>query len=446
MFGFGGYQKYFKVYRRDNSNQAYSYMNGLLQCERGKANMERMEEEKEGLEYHRYQHFISNSPWDDRAVIAQVGQDLSSLLEQKRGDTGQKTGLIIDESGHLKSGTKSVGVARQYSGVAGKVDNCQIGVYASLVNGEHASFVEERLFLPKQWIESEARLNEAKVPLANRQYKTKPELALEMIDSLLALEVNFDWVGGDGLYGHNYELSKGLDERFLLFVLDVHKDQHVYLEQPLIYKPKKQAGRGRTPTKLKTQEVPLRVDKYKKKLEDQDWERIKIRKTAKGWLKAWVHTKTVWIWDGKEEQARKRVLVIRKIENDIKYSLSNGLEEQYSKKEFALFQAQRYWVERNFDDAKSELGMSDYQVRKWIAWHHHHAILFMAMLFMLKERIKQSRKFPLMSVRDARIMVTTLIAQTMIATEPEMLRQINLMKKRHIKRKRDIDRNFNRNG
>jgi len=421
-------------------------MNGLLRCERGKANMERMGEGLEGLEYHRYQHFISNSPWDDRAVIAQVGQDLSLLLEQEGARTGQKTGLIIDESGHLKSGNKSVGVARQYSGVAGKVDNCQIGVYASLVNGRWASFVDERLFLPKGWIADDERLNEAKVPLDKRQYKTKPELALEMIDGLLALKIKFDWVGGDGLYGHNYELSKGLDERSVLFVLDVHKDQYVYLEQPLIYKPEKQSGRGRTPTKLKTQEVPLRADKYKESLGDQDWERIKIRKTAKGWLKAWVHTKTVWVWDGQEEQARKRVLIIRKIKGKVKYSLSNGLEEQYSKKEFALFQAQRYWVERNFDDAKSELGMSDYQVRKWMAWHHHHAILFMAMLFMLKERIEQHKEFPLMSVRDARIMVTIMIAETMIAAEPETLRKFNLMKKRHLKRKRDIDRNFNRSG
>lgn len=427
-------------------------MTGLLKCERGKKNMERMEEQIEDVEYHHYQHFISNSPWDDRGVIGQVGQDLSSLLEKERERGGERTGLIIDESSHLKSGGKSVGVARQYAGVIGKVDNCQVGVYASLVNGTRASFVDERLFLPKEWTGDKARLDEAKVPLDCRGYKTKPELALEIIDGLLKSQIKFDWVGGDGLYGHNYELGRGLDERSLLFVLDVHKDQHVYLEEPQIYLPEKKAGRGRAPKHRKTDQLSVRADSYIKGLQNSDWEKIEIRRTAKGWLKAWVHLRPVWVWDGKEDKARKRVLIVRRTipqsgeRADIKYSLSNGAVEAFSKRDFAYFQAQRYWVERNFDDAKSELGMSDYQVRKWLAWHHHHAILFMAMLFMLKERIAHELEFPLMSIRDARIMVTTLIAQTMIEHEPEMVRQIRLMRERHRKRKRDIDRNFARNG
>lgn len=414
--------------------------------------MERMQEENEDLEYHQYQHFISNSPWDYKAVIGKVGQDANRLMQKEREKMDQSTGLIIDESGHLKSGDKSVGVARQYAGVVGKVENCQVGVYASLCNGERSCLINERLFLPESWARDEKRCEEAGIPVECRVHKSKPVLALEMIDEALAQGIDFNWIGGDGLYGHTYEFARGLDERNLFFVLDIHKDQQIYLQAPHICVPEKKGRQGRHPTRLKADFPGKRVDKYVEDLPDEDWQKVRIRKTAKGWLKAWIHIREVWVWDGEEAQARKRTLIVRKSipqsgeKKEIKYSLSNGSLEQYSIEEFASFQAQRYWVERDLQNAKSELGMSDYQVRKWLGWHHHHAILFMALLFMLHERLDHEGQYPLMSVRDARIMVTTLIAETMLQNEPEMLRQIRQMKERHYKRKLDIDRNFVRDG
>ena len=112
------YRLRFKVHRRDISEQAFSYMTGLLKCDKGKKNMERMKEEIPDIEYHHYQHFISNSPWDASGVIGQVGEELSELLEGEKHRTGNPTGLIIDESAHVKSGKESVGVARQYAGVS----------------------------------------------------------------------------------------------------------------------------------------------------------------------------------------------------------------------------------------------------------------------------------------------------------------------------------------
>jgi len=106
-------------------------------------------------------------------------------------------------------------------------------------------------------------------------------------------------------------------------------------------------------------------------------------------------------------------------------------------------QAQRYWVERNFDDAKNELGMSDYQVRKWAGWHHHHAIVLMALLFMLKEQIEHEADYPLMSVADARKMVVVLIAQTIIPPQTSLEKEINNMKIRHLKRKKSIEHYYN---
>jgi SRSO17 transposase len=369
-------------------------MIGLLKCERGKGNMERIEEKMGDIEYHQYQHFISNSPWDHRPVLDRVAYQGDQIMVQERLKHKVPSGLIVDESAHLKRGSKSVGVARQYAGVAGKVDNCQVGVYVSLCTGTRSCLIDERLYLPERWSSDAHRCQAAGIPETARGFKTKPQLALEMIDDAQEKGIYFDWIGGDGLYGNTPELTRGLDERNLLYILDIHKDQHIYLSEPTIAVPERVPGqKGPTPTRLKADVPSIRVDKYAAGLARRQWQKVRIRKTTKGWLKAYVHVQTVWVWDGEEEAARQRTLIIRQDINqedkksEIKYSLSNGALEQYTPEEYAYFQSQRYWVERDFQNAKSELGMSDYQIRKWPAWHHHHAIVFMAMLFMLQERI-----------------------------------------------------------
>lgn len=452
MNHFDSYRKLFRVYQHDVSPQAFSYLNGLLKMERGKANIERIEEAMQEFEYHHYQHFISNSPWDHKAVLAKVRKDTDEVMFKERLKYRLPTGYIIDESAHLKRGRRSVGVARQYAGEIGKVDNCQVGVYASLCTGNRSSLIDERLYLPKEWVEDKERCEKAGIAESEVVFKTKPQLALEMIDQAMEEGIYFDWVGGDGLYGHTYELAKELDCRQLLFVLDIHKDHHVYLSKPVITIPKKSTARGRPPTRLKAEVPSMRVDEYVASLCRKDWKKVNIRKTAKGYLCAWMHIQTVWVWDGQENSARQRTLIVRQDidkkgrRGKIKYSLSNGSIAEYSIKQFAYFQAQRYWVERDLQSGKSELGMSDYQIRKWRGWHHHHAIVFMAMLFNLKERIKHEVDYPLMSVRDARILVTTLIAQTMLSDEPQMIKELRLMEIRHQKRQFDIDRYYLNSG
>jgi SRSO17 transposase len=432
------------------SEQAWSYLQGLLTLEKGKGNMERMDEQAESLPYHQYQHFLTNSPWSAKDLIAQLGQDAGVVMAIEKEKSDKPTGLIVDESSHLKKGVHSVGVTRQYAGTIGKVDNCQVGVYASLCNGKRATLIDERLFLPKDWVEDIERCEKAGIPLEDVVSKTKPALALEMVDNAIANNISFDWVGGDGLYGHNHGLCAGLDERHLLFVLDIHKDQRIFIEKPRILIPEKKSGRGRAPSLYKVSETDIaqRIDKFSESLDQSDWKKVKIRKTTKGWLSAWIYCKEVWVWNGEESEARKRTVIIRKTIGkqgeivDTKYSFSNGTQKEHTREDFAFFQAQRYWVERNFDDGKNELGMSDYQVRKWKGWHHHHAIVLMAMLFMLKEQIDKEVDYPLMSLPDARRMVMVLIAQSIVAPQSPVKQEIKRMKKRHSKRKKSTDWHF----
>jgi SRSO17 transposase len=436
-----GYKDVFKVHRRDVSGTAKNYLEGLLVCEKGHANMERMEEEIQGAEYRMYQHFISNSKWDHEELIARISLDASETLKGNKKKTGVPTGYIIDESAHLKKGKESVGVAKQYAGVAGKVDNCQVAVYSSLVNDNRTTIINERLYLPESWTSSKQRCDKANIPEGARAYKTKPELALEMIDRDIERGVEFDWIGGDGLYGHNYGLTKGLDERGLLYVLDVHRDERVFLEKPEVSVPEKGKGRGRKPTRPRAEGTPVRLDRYMGGLSETDWGKTKVRKTAKGWLKLAVHVAQVWVWDGQEGRPRERTLVITKTMDKkpkVKYSFSNAKAGEYTNKELAYFQAQRYWVERGFDDCKNELGLSDYQIRKWDGWHHHQSLVMLASIFLLKEKMENQQEYPLMSVRDARILV---IFQ-MFGTEGQYRERLDQMKKRHVKRKKDIDRHY----
>ncbi len=435
------FNAFFHAHRFDNTPTAINYVLGLLKCPKGEANMERMEEEIDQSEYRAYQQFITNSNWDCEGLFKSIAQESSELLATQAIKNQLSTGYILDESGHLKKGIESVGVARQYAGVAGKVDNCQVGVYASLVNEKYATIINQRLFLTQTWTDDVERCEKAGIPQEYRSYKTKQNLALDMLEQDIARGVKFDWIGGDGFYGHGKELSQKIDDMKLFFVFDVHKDETVYEEEPIIEVPKKQKVKGRAPKNLKANKTAVRLDNIITKIPENEWKTEQIRDTTKGKLILKVYKKEVWSWDGKESTARKRTLIITKSTGKaqkIKYSLSNGELNQYNHQQYAYFIAQRYWVERTFDNAKNELGMSDYQTRKWKSWHHHHSLLMLASLFIMKQQIENQKEVPLLSFRDARI----LIILQVFGTQKEVEQRLVQMENRHKKRQYDIDFNI----
>lgn len=429
----------FIVYRRSSTTVARSYLLGLLKCEKNQTNIERMVETIPELEYHQYHHFLSESNWDYAAVNKRTASGVAAFIGCLKAKSGKPTGFIIDESSHLKKGSSSVGVARQYAGVAGKVENCQTGVYAALCNESTVCITDAQLFLPQSWIDSPERCDKAGIPQKDRVFQTKPQLALKMVKNAVRQGVKFDWIGGDGLYGHNTELTHGLDTEKLFYVLDIHKDEKIYLEEPVIAVPERKSTKGKTPILKKGDKPQIRVDTYQESLTESQWEKVFVRNTAKGPKYVFAHTVAVWHWDGKEDAARPRTLVITKTcgpNPQIKYSFSNGTVTEYTKKEYAYFQCNRYWVERGFDDAKNELGLSGYQVRKWNAWQHHQSLVMMAMLYMAQVKNENKPEYPLMSMRDARIMIVASLFSD--KQTQDILR--NQMIKRHQKRQSDIDR------
>lgn len=238
-------------------------------------------------------------------------------------------------------------------------------------------------------------------------------------------------------------MCKGLDELEQFFVLDIHKDETVYLEEPTFSVPEKKPGKGRKPTKLRADKRAIRLDKFINQIQPKEWKLEEIRDTTKGKLRLYVYKTQVWTWDGQEKKARKRTLIITKTTNKkakVKYSFSNGDLNEYNHPEYAYFVAQRYWVERTFDNAKNELGMSDYQTRKWKSWHHHHSLIMLASLFIMRQQIDNQSEVPLLSFRDARILVILQV----FGTKEDVEIRLKQMEKRHQKRKYDIDRNYSK--
>ena len=431
------YNGLFKVYTKSCTHVAQEYLSGLLQCEKGHENMERMVEKVNNSDYKRYIHFLSVSKWSAPDVNSATMKSVDSSLREQKMKSGLPTGLVIDETSHLKKGLKSVGVARQYAGVVGKVDNCQVAVHASLGNEKFCSLVGTELFLPEAWTKDKERCDMAGVPELDQEFQTKPELALKLVKRAIGSGIGFDFIGGDGLYGHNAELTRALDALGQFYVLDVHKDELVFLAEPMFSVPERKGDRGKFPTKIQPDIEPVQLQNYLKSLADKDFATEQIRRTAKGWKRSKVHTATVWHWDGKEEKACKRTLVATKSEKT-KYSLSNGDKEEYTNKEWAYFQCSRYWVERCFDDCKNELGMSGYQVRGWLAWQHHMALVMMASLYILTLKLENQDEMPLLSVRDARLLVIAKV----FATQKEVDLCLKHIRIRHRQRQADIDRYY----
>src|SRR3954454_22205424 len=166
------------------------------------------------------QRLLNHAAWDADAVR----DDLREYVMEYLGDDAAV--LVIDETGFLKKGSKSAGVARQYSGTAGRIENSQIGVFLAYAAPAGRTFIDRELYLPKAWTEDRARCAEAGIG-PDVQFATKPELALAMLTRALDAEVPAGWVAGDEVYGQHAGLRLALEERGMAYVLAVPVNQHV---------------------------------------------------------------------------------------------------------------------------------------------------------------------------------------------------------------------------
>jgi SRSO17 transposase len=380
--------------------------------------------------YQQLHHFISVSEWDAKGVMQEVARQTNSSLESLKGEKG----LILDESGNEKAGQESVGVARQYIGNAGKVCNWQVGVYAGLSRADKISLVGAKLYLPKQWTDDSRRCQKAGIPQQEQKYRSKPELGLAIIRELEG-EIEYDWVGGDTIYGNSAQLRGALRELGKAFVPDVGEELKVCLEKPAPFVPKN-SGRGRTRTRYVIAEEKISLKNLPEKTEENQWHGIEYREGTKGKLTREAVLKKVWTWQkGTDQIEEAELLISRKLDKtEVKYSLCDAPHAELSL-EVALFrQMQRYWIERAFQEIKEQIGLAQYQVRGWRAWQHHIALTMMALHFILETQIENAENLPLMSCGDIKLMPANILKNKL--DEPEILMQT--IHQRHQIRRNDI--------
>jgi len=429
------FENHFFRCTRSVALQAQMYLQVLMQAER--KNMERMEEVVPDCSYQSLQHFLSHSEWEARAVLDQVAVEADRHL----GGSADSC-LLIDESSFQKKGEHSVGVGRQWSGRLGKVDNCQVAVFASLAQGPYSTLFDTRLYLPQEWTEDPQRCLAAGVPESEIVFKSKTDLAFEMVVQARQNGVRFNWVGVDGGYGKEPAFLRRLEDHGEVFVADVHKDQQIYVEDPAPVVTERKGRRGKKPTRLQAQSASQRVDAWAAAQPPELWQRVAVRPGTKGEVRVEAFQGRVWLWDGREPTARCwHVVAIRELSSPetIKYVLSNAAEET-SLERLVRMQRQRFWIERSFEDAKSESGLADYQVRGWRAWHHHMALVMIAMLFMLEEKLSHKESYPLLSCSDIEVLLAHFLPRRDVTVE-EVVRQ---MEARHTSRQRAIESAYRR--
>jgi SRSO17 transposase len=383
---------------------AGAYLQGLLSEVRRK-NIERVAETREDWDYQNIQYCVSEAGWDHCEVIEGIGVYANGIFKGNRD-----TGLFIDESGVSKKGEKSVGVQRQWNGRLGKLDNCQVAVFGVLSARAAHCPIDVRLFLPESWVNDPVRCKESGIPEEERVFRTKHQLALAIIEDAVARGIDFKWVGIDAFYGRNRDLLRAIEDRGLEFVADVPENLLVRLP----------GSSKSVSVKELAQRRPLR--------------RLTVRSQAKGKLivDAFSVEVEVDLEDG--DVRRWRLVGTREPkEGDFKYSLSCS---QAPLRQLAFRQRQRFWVERSFQDGKTSCGMAQYQVRGWKAWHHHMALVMLALLFLLEERLSHAKTIPLLSCQD---IVSILDSAIMHARQTDELR-LEAMRVRHHQRYHDMKR------
>lgn len=415
---------------------ARHYLSGLLGTQRRK-NIETIENDVAGSDYQGMEQFISSSPWSHQALMDHVASDANELLGDAR-----KTGLYIDESSFLKKGHASVGVQRQWSGRAGKLENCQVGVFACLGKEERMCITDFRLYLPESWAEDEDRCRKAKIPDGQRAYLAKWQQALEMVAHAREQGLEFGWVGVDSLYGSNAKFLNAVEDLGERFMGDVNKTTKLWCSKPQLEAVPPAGGNGRPRKHARlspdNQAEYVSVEDLTSRHFESRHRVVNYRRGQKGRLSTRVWVRKVWCWEKGWDRVRHRLLVVRRdADGSFKYSLTN-LPGGRDWAEYAWVQGQRFWIEHAFHEAKSQLGMAQYQVRVWRGWHHHMSLVCLALLFTMKTRDELLESAPLLTTRDITELLDFYLPRRN-RDEEEVLARIH---HRHRKREKDIERRY----
>ena len=333
------------------------------------------------LDRKKIQHFIGESQWDDKPLRKQLACQIGSQLGEQDGV------LAFDPSAFPISGKQSVGVARQWCGRLGKVDNCQVAVYLSYVSSAGHALVDTQLYLPKEWTSDKQRMKRAGIPKDRQRYRTRQEICLELLD-LHGSQLPHSWVTGDDELGRPAGFRRELRNRSERYLLAVPCNTTIRdLEIP----PPEYSGAGR-PAKR----ASLRVDRWIQSRAEDEWTHVEVRDGEKGPLVVEVIKRHVETGKrGRDSVAEEVFVAIRYRDRDsavikMDYYLSNA-DVDTPLGEFCRAAKAEHRVEECIQQGKGQAGMADYEVRNWLGWQHHQTLSLLASWF-LNIEMRQAEK------------------------------------------------------
>jgi SRSO17 transposase len=355
--------------RSEHRNRSLAYLKGLLSSVERKNGWQLAEQIGEATP-DGVQRLLNAADWDADAVR----DDLRAYAVEHLGD--ESAVLVLDETGFLKKGTKSVGVQRQYSGTAGRIENCQIGVFLCYASPKGATLLDRALYLPKEWANDLERRREAGVP-ESVEFATKPALAKQMLERALYARVPCRWVTGDSVYGSDRRLRLFLEEQNVAFVLAITSNE------PLM------VGLGEYD----------RPAKMVQGIAAEEWQRLSVGDGAKGprlydW--AWVPLWRLQITE--EDRAQGHWLLVRRSldglneadapdsPGELTFYVVFAPREGTRLESLARVAGTRWRVESCFESAKGDCGLDQYEVRKWNAWYRHITLSMMVQAFLVVAR------------------------------------------------------------
>lgn len=347
-------------FRHDLRTRAERYVRGLLgRVER--KNGWQMAEYLGDATPHAMQRLLDRAVWSANTVRDEIFRYTREHLLV----SGNPGVLIVDETGFLKKGTKSVGVQRQYSGTAGRIENCQIGVFLAFATPKGRALIDRELYLPQSWCEDAARCKAAAIA-PEVKFGTKPQLAQKMLARAFENGFSPKWVLADEVYGSDSKFRRFLEERNQPYVLAVSSQQRLW------------AG-------LRQQ----RLDALVKEIPDENWSRLSVADGTKGpRVYDWAAGRFGIPTDG---GLIRWVLFRRSVEKpqELAYYLCLS-SAGTTAPELAQAAGQRWNIECCFEAAKQETGLDEYEVRSWHGWYRHITLSMLALAFLSVIRMKSS--------------------------------------------------------
>ncbi len=381
--------------RSESREQARKYLRGLL-TEAERKNSWQVAEAVGDRIPDRMQRLLYRVPWDADAARDRLQEFVSETF-------GDAEGIgVVDETGFLKKGTRSVGVARQYTGTAGKRENSQVATVLSYATRDAHVFLDRRLYLPEAWAADRTRRAQAHVP-EEVGFATKPQQAIAMLEHAWEQGVPMRWVTGDEVYGDSPRLRETIQAHGRFYVLAVSANTRVWTERPEVQEPQQQTGgRPRHAPRVAKGGTPARmVSEIIASLPTTSWKRLAVVEGEKGMIT--YHWARVRVVESRDQLPGPDIWLLSRRSESAPGKLAYYLAYAPAKTGLATLvrvASTRYTVEQCIEEAKGETGLDQYEVRFWHSWYRHITLSMMAhgWLASIKRREQEKKALQPMSL------------------------------------------------